>query len=199
MGAEIDTIRHIVQSHQFDSDHLGTDQRTFEGLGEAWFDSVSAGVGLSEHPQYKFHVQPDEPNFTDLKALEWLFTDTTDVLVDRPTVEEGYNEVDSLWSEKERPTSIKVTQFIRAGATPDWASSRDKDLGKAIGSFRHLRRYAAKEAHGDNPPYLGTRELWWPTPWAFEQGVAADPHAWAELLARPGKSITLVAQAERWR
>jgi hypothetical protein len=199
LGAQIEEITHIVQSHQFDSEHLGADQRRYEALGEAWFESLSTAVSLGEHAIYTLQVQPDEPNFVDLSRLNWLFTDTEDVLIDRPRAEEGFNQVDCLWSEERRPVSVKLTQFIESGANLGWASDRDKDLGKAIGAFRHVRRYAAREAHGDNPPFLGTRELWWPSHWAFDQGAAADPHALSELLARPGKSVTLVAYSERWR
>jgi hypothetical protein len=54
------------------------------------------------------------------------------------------------------------------------------------------------EVHSDNPPYLGVRQLWWPTVSTFEAGVRNDPDAFNQLVAKVGSAVTLLAQAERF-
>lgn len=55
----------------------------------------------------------------------------------------------------------------------------------------------SREFHGDNPSFLGARQLWWPTRTAFEDGVAADQEAFTELAGRGGHSLTVLVQSER--
>ena len=52
--------------------------------------------------------------------------------------------------------------------------------------------------HGDTPPFLGARQLWWPTLTASTKGVQKDPGAFGELVARGGdNAVTLLTQSER--
>jgi hypothetical protein len=82
--------------------------------------------------------------------------------------------------------------------SPHWAGSNDDiALGRRIGALRHERNYPSREIHGDKPPYLGVRQLWWPTLSAFEAGVRKDRDAFNHLIDKAGSAVTLLAQAER--
>jgi hypothetical protein len=189
-------MRSYVQAHQFHSELLGDDQAKFEGIAEILFDTVQDGIGLAEEPQYVKYVRPDEPNFVDVSRLEWLFAEE-EVLVPRATAHTGSGEADGAWLHLDRPVSIKLLQFIKDGGDCHWAGADDADLGRRIGALRHVRNHASQEVHGDEPPYVGAREMCWPTISAFEAGVRGDREAFDALLSRAPRSVTLLAAAER--
>lgn len=197
MGRLIPSQRSYVQSHHIPSDRFDEGQWEFEGIAESTFDSVADGLAFGTEPQYLDHVQPDEPSFVDASKLAWLYVDQ-EVLTPRARVQDGADYADALWSELDRPFSIKVLQFVKTDGNPDWAGDDDAELGRRIGALRHVRDRLSREAHGDDLPYLGARELWWPTLTAFERGVDADPAAFDELIGRAGSATTLLVQAERF-
>jgi hypothetical protein len=190
----ISTIRHYVQSHQIPTDHLGPEQARFEGIAEAWLDNVADGLGMADEPQYKTYVEPDEEAFVDVPRLQWLYT-TEEVLSSRPDRRTGAAEADALWLHLDRPITTKVLQFVHGDG---WESEDDADLGDRVGAMRHVRCHAMPEVHGDQPPFSGVRELWWPTVSAFEAGITRAPEAWAALIGRPARGVTVLAQAERF-
>lgn len=198
MGAQIESIRAGVQSHQVESPRLDEAQRRYEAISEVWFDSVSEALTLAEHPLYKGPIEEDELLWVNKPELTWLFVERTDLLADRPDTSRGFTKVDALWREDERPVSTKIIQFL-TGPTAGWASSEDAARGDAVGAFRHVRSYTAAEVHGDDPTFSGVRELWWPTRTAFESGVERDPDSWKAFLDTPDGSITVLCWAERWR
>ncbi len=195
MGRNIPTLRSYVQSHQIHTDLLGADQARFEGIAESTFDTIQDAMTFGEEPYYKKHIQPDEPNFVDGPGLEWLNTEE-EVIVPRATAKEN-SYADSLWLNLDLPVSIKLLQFIRSDGNPDWAGSDDIELGHRIGALRHVRNFPVKAIHGDKPPYLGVRQLWWPTLTAFNAGIQKDTEAFNKLKSKAGNSVTLLAQAER--
>jgi hypothetical protein len=198
MGRKIPFLRDMVQSHQIHTDLLGNDQTRFEGIGEAWLESVADALQVGTHPVYVDELKPDEPIFTDLDNLQWLFGEE-EVIVSFPQVADGASREDSLWREHQRPNSIKMLQFIAPDGNPDWPRDSDAALGRQLGAFRHVRVRGLVAAHGGELPWLGVRELWWPTRWAFDHGVANAPAAWEKLLGRAGgSSIAMLAHAERW-
>ena len=196
MGRAVPSLRSYVQSHQLHTDVLGEGQAEFEGIAESIFDSVEDGIGFGTEPAYVDHIQPDEPNFVDQSRLEWLYADE-EVLVSRPKQEEGASYADVQWLHLDLPVSTKILQFVRRDGDPGWAGSDDAELGRRIGALRHVRDYPSRAAHGDDPPYIGVRELWWPTVSAFEAGVRGDTEAFNELVSRGGDAVTLLVQAER--
>lgn len=197
MGRSILTIRSYVQDHQIHTDLLGPDQAQFEGIAESTFDTVKDAMEFGKEPHYKKYVQPDEPNFVDVPRLEWLNTEE-EVLVPRARTEDGASYADSLWLHLDVPVSIKLLQFIRRDGNADWAGRDDIELGSRIGALRHVRNYPSREIHGDNPSYLGVRQLWWPTVSAFEAGVRKDRDAFNQLVKKARSAVTLLAQAERF-
>lgn len=98
----------------------------------------------------------------------------------------------------ERPTSIHLLQFVHLDGGPGWAGADDAELGLRIGALRHAVNRPSAEVHGDHPPFLGVRQLWWPTLTAFQDGVDADPAAFEELLARAGHAVPMPAVSERF-
>ncbi|ADB50516.1 EthD domain-containing protein [Conexibacter woesei] len=192
----ISTIRSYVQSHQIDTEHLGAGQTRFEGIAEAWLDNVADGLGMADEPQYAQFVQPDEPAFVDVPKLQWLYT-TEQVLVSRPDRRTGAGEADALWLHLDRPLTVKLLQLIEDGDDVPADVGREAALGARLGALRHVRCRALPEAHAGGAPFDCVRELWWPTLSAFEDGVASDGDAWAELVQGPKRAVTLLAQAER--
>lgn len=197
MGRNIPTLRSYVQSHQIHSDLLRPEQAQFEGIAESTFDSIKDAGEFGDEPYYKQYIQPDAPNFVDQARLEWLNT-VEEVLVPKVTPKDGANYADTVWLHLNLPVSIKLLQFIKSDGNANWAGKNDIELGQRIGALRHVRNYPSKEVHGDNPPYLGARQLWWATLSDFQKGVKKDPDAFKQILSNAGNSITLLAQAERF-
>ncbi|CAA9450068.1 MAG: hypothetical protein AVDCRST_MAG02-680 [uncultured Rubrobacteraceae bacterium] len=197
MGRLIPGLRSYVQAHQIPTDLLGPDQDEFEGVVVAAFDSADQATGLADEPQYVDRVQPDEPSFQDLPKNRFFSTDE-EVLVPRVKTQDGAGYADALWYDLDSSVSIQLLQFVRPGGDPGWVGDDDAELGRRIGALRHARNRPSREVHGDDPPFLGARQLWWPTVTAFNEGVRGDPDAFRELVGRGGDSLTLLAQSERF-
>jgi hypothetical protein len=95
------------------------------------------------------------------------------------------------------PASIKVLQLIRTDGTADWAGEQDGELGRRIGAFRQVRNHLLEEAHGEDPTWLGARELWWPTLSAFQAGppltARRSTSSWPRPETRSRRSCRLNA------
>ncbi len=198
MGRRISILRKYIQSHQIHCDLLGADQTRFEGIAEVWIDSVADAQYFPNEPTYASEVVPDELLFIDLKNLKFLLT-TEEVLVSGPDRTGPVSEGDAVWYDDDRAVNIKIIQLIEEEGSKPWRSERDVDLGLQIKSLRHVCCNPAVEVHGATPPFVGVRELWWPTLSAFRNGVAAAPAAWAELINRPGKAFTVLVHSERFK
>lgn len=197
MGRMIPTLRSYVQAHQIHTDLLPPEQAEFEGIALSQFDSLKDAVEFGAEPYYTKYIQPDEPNFVDQSRLRWLNTEE-EVLVPRATERQGAPYADALWLHLNLPVSIQLLQFVRPNGNRQWAGEEDEALGRRIGALRHVRNYPNREAHGENPSFLGARQLWWPTRSAFEAGVEADREAFSTLVSKSGSAITLLAQSERF-
>jgi hypothetical protein len=197
MGRNMSTMRGYVQNHQIDTDRLGPDQRRFDAVAEIWMDNAKDIAKFREEPILVRYLLEDEPKFVDMPNLRFFAADG-EVLTSGPALGAGLHPGDEMWSPANRPLSVKLLHFIEADGSPDWARDDDEALGLRLGAFRHTRAVPLAAVHGDAPTYLGLHELWWPTQTAFHRAVAAAPDALAELLARAGKSVTLLVQAERF-
>jgi len=197
LGRHISTMRGYVQSHQIHSDLLGPEQTHFEGCAELWFDNVADAASFPSEPVYVRDIIPDEPLFVDMEKLRFAFT-REEVLVSGPDLREPISAGDAAWRLDNRPASVKLLQFVEAdGATP-WDGDDDYELGSRIGALRHVRCRPAAEIHPNGAFVVGVRELWWPTQWDMEQGIAADRAAWETLIGRPGRATAFFANAERF-
>lgn len=198
MGRQISILRKYVQGHRIECELLDDDQTRYEGIAEAWIDSIADAEYFPTEPIYAGRLIPDEPLFIDLPNLRFLIA-SEEVLVSAPRgrLAEGTGNAD--WFDDDRAINIKLMQLIEAEGAEPWRSDEDVALGERIGAFRHVRCSPVREIHGDEPPFLGVRELWWPTLWAFREGVAADRAAFDALVGRPGKAFTALVQAERFK
>ncbi|HEY3657592.1 MAG TPA: EthD domain-containing protein [Steroidobacteraceae bacterium] len=190
------TLRAYVQSHRTRSQLLPQEQEIFDGITEVWFDNLSDALGVKENPAYLRYNGPDEPRFVDMERLIFVFV-TEEVLASRANVNTWPNEADVLWSPWHCSVSVKLIQLIEAAGGTDWTSSNDESLGIRIGALRHVRSRPIAAIHGDKPPFVGIRELWWPTLTAFEKGVKSDRPAFEQLISKCTNAKTLLCQAER--
>lgn len=208
LGAEISTLRRYVQSHQLHSPHLGSDQARYEGIAEVWFENEDDAVGFSSHPWWLRYIQPDEVNFLDLEAYgerqlfilmheEVLVSHKVPEKVRTAEDEDDRALADEVWREHSNATKVKIVQIIEEDGDTPWASEQDADLGRQIGALRHVR-YRPHESLNPTTPWIGIRELFWPTVTAFEEGIAAAPDAWDEFLSRPSQAVTSLFQVERY-
>jgi hypothetical protein len=192
------TLRGYVQSHQVDTDLLGPEQRTFDSVVEAWFDNKDDFLNVRNEPFVARYISQDEPRFINMDGLEFLAAEQ-EVLRSGPMPEDlKLHEVEYFWSHANRPTSFKLLQFISPDGNPDWARNDDTQLGIRLGAFRHVRCHPIAAIHGDSASFRGVQELWWPHRTSFERSIAAAPDALEELLARAGRSVTTLVQAERF-
>jgi len=197
MGSTMTTMRGYVQNHQIDTPKLGPDQARYDATAEIWLDNEFDAVHFREEPNLVKYLVEDEPKFCDFDNVTF-FAGDSHVVTSGPRHNAGLHEGDELWNPARRPLSVKLLQFVEIGGNPDWAQPDDKDLGDALSAFRHTRATPVHAMHGDSPTFLGLRELWWPTRTDFHRAVDKAPDAFAELLARPGKSFTTLVQAERY-
>jgi hypothetical protein len=183
---------------------LGPNQSRFEAVAELWFDNERDLANLRRDPTLVKYLKEDEPKFVDAPNLE-MFAGEEEVLRSGPERGEGVTDADVMWSHDNRPLSVKLLHFIAPDGNPNWASPEDEQLSKALRAFRHVRCNPVRMAnnpvrpdHRDELSFLGVHELWWPTVTDFRAGVAASPDALSALLAKAGKAVTLLAQAERF-
>ena len=190
----ISSLHRYVQNHRLDTDLVGDGQGRCDGVVEAWFETVDDVNGLADDPQFVRYVKPDEQAFVDADSLLLCFA--REELLASPAENARMTVADTLWDGPRRSACFKVLQLVEVGGNPAWAGDTDAELGAAVGALRHVRNHPAGEIHGDDAPFLGIRELWWPTLSAFEQGVSGAPSAWEQLLGQAGASYTMLAQAE---
>lgn len=191
-------VRRYVQNHRVESDVLGLTPIPFEGIGEGWFDTAEECMALASHPVMTEVLATDEARFIDrdgirimLLAEEVISSGAHSGAYLRPRSD--LSDYDLQWSDNDRALSIKLFEVIEENGGEPWRRTVDAELGHRIGAFCHVRSTPIDAA----TPYLGVRELWWPTVTAFERGVGADPDAWSALRGRSQKSFWLLTQSER--
>ena len=196
LGRQIPGLVTYVQAQQVDTATLDEGQREYEAVAISSFDSPRAAAALALEPQYVEHVAPDEESFQDIPKGRFFSTEE-EVLVSRMRAEDAAHPADTAWNELERPSSVQLLQFVHREGRPEWAGD-DDELGRRIHAFRHARNRPSVAVHGDDAPFLGARQLWWPTLSGFERGVAAGPAAFRELVDRAGRSVTMLVVSERF-
>ena len=197
MGRHITTMRAYVQSHQIHTDVLGPEQATFEAVAEVWQDNLEDMQNFRTERIIRQYILEDEPKFVDMDRLEF-FIGEEDVVTSGPRQEIGLHPGDEQWNPANRPTSVKLLNFVRTDGNPDWARPDDKQIGLALGALRHVRCHPYRAFYEGEPSFLGVQELWWPSRTVFQRSVAAEPALFRDFIARAGNSVTLLANAERW-
>src|SRR3546814_9122713 len=111
----------------------------------------------------------------EMRISDWssdvCSSDLEDIIRSRPAVDDP-DDAAVQWSPTEWSVSVKILQLVKADGNPAWAGDQDKALGDRIGAFRHVRSFAIDAVHKGTSPFIGARELWWPTLSDFERGVA---------------------------
>ena len=194
-------VRRYVQHHRIEANVLGSEFASnptpFEGIAEVWLDSADEFPLLLAMPYINEHVLRDEARFIDRPNTKYFMAEE-EVIVSGPQAgahirpKTDISEYDLEWSDNNRTNTIKVLQFIEEDGNQPWAAADDADLSHRLCALRHVRNHPVGEQ-----PFIGMRELSWPTVTAFERGISADPAAWAALRDRPKRSFSLLFHAER--
>jgi uncharacterized protein (TIGR02118 family) len=198
LGCKIPTLRSYVQSHRLDTPYLTDDQRRYDGVAENWFDNLDEATGIGQDPTYLRYVKPDESKFADLQGGVFLYA-TEEVLTSGPHCYPSASDADAAWDVDKAPTYVKLLQFVQTDGNKHWASPDDKQLGQALGAFRHVRCSPIMAVHEWSPPFIGVRELFWPTVRSFEEAVSSSRDAFHALIYGPAASYTMLAVAERFK
>lgn len=196
IGRNISVLRGYSQAHQVDCPYLDERQTRFEACAENWYDSAADAAALAVEPLYLSDVQIDEPLFVDLPDLQWMFSDE-EVLESGA----GFTRLttgEKMWRLDNRPTSVKITQFVEQDGPAPWAQDDDIALGERIGACRHVRCRPVTALHPDGCFAIGARELYWPTVTDMLRGIEADMATFRELIDRPAVHTTYAAVAERF-
>ncbi len=196
-GRNMSTLRGYVQSHQIHTDVLGADQARYECVAEMWLDNRKDLEGFQVEPVFSKYLQPDAANFVDPDQAIFFGTEE-EVLTSGPSSLAQLNPGDEFWSLASRPFSVKLLVFFAPDAGRGWASDNDHAIVQSLRALRHVRCHSLAEHDTDNALFVGVQEMWWPTARDFRAGVAANPEALNELLGRAGRSVALLAQAERF-
>src|SRR3546814_10408996 len=133
--------------------------------------ALVTGVQTCALPIYNI---PDEPLCVDMDGLKFTFFEE-DIIRSRPAVDDP-DDAAVQWSPTEWLVSVKILQLVKADGNPAWAGDQDKALGDRIGAFRHVRSFAIDAVHKGTPPFIGARELGWPTLSDFERGEIGRAH-----------------------
>lgn len=198
IARNIRQVRRYVQNHRIPSDVVGPNPTRFEGIGEGWFDTIEDCLALADVPYMVSTILVDEKRFLDRDGVKILFL-AEEVISSGAhagahlRTKTDISDYDLQWSDNDRALSIKLFQVIEDQGDAPWQNADDAELGHRIGAFRHVRSTPVVTP----APYVGLRELWWPTLTAFERGVRNAPDAWTTLQARPAKAFCLLTQAER--
>ena len=205
MGLLITTMRSYVQSHQIDTEKLGETQHVYEAIAELTFENAEDMANVrEEHVMSRFH-NFDEPKFLDMGKTR-LFIGDEDVLISGPVISEQSEWPETAWRLDNRPCSVKLLQFFRAGAEDELTRSDNIELGKQLNAHRMVINHPAqphtfiKSRIDRAPDFIGAREIWWPTQTDFNKAVEAAPDAWNALTRQPADKVhSLLANAERFR
>jgi uncharacterized protein (TIGR02118 family) len=196
-GRTMSTLRGYVQSHQIHTNVLGPDQAHYECVAEMWLDSKTDLEGFQNEPVFVKYLRDDAVNFVDPDRAIFFGTEE-EILTSGPSDLAQLNPGDDLWSLASRPFSVKLLVFFAPDAGRGWASDNDRAIVQSLRALRHVRCHSLAERDADNARFLGVQEMWWPTARDFHAAVATSPEALNELLGRAGRSVTLLAQAERF-
>ncbi len=75
-----ETVRRYIQQHAIELDPPGLPPRKYDGITELWFDDVHALGRCFSDPEYLAVVRPDEADFLDLEACEFILSTEHPVL-----------------------------------------------------------------------------------------------------------------------
>ncbi|MDB5680773.1 MAG: hypothetical protein JWO16_578 [Sphingomonas bacterium] len=195
LASRVPVITSYTQNHQIDCAALDGSQHVFDGVAESRRDRVEDVDSVMLHPVFQAEVAPDR-GFMDVDAIRGVVV-SGELVASTNADDPRLSNADRYWSEADRPLCIKLLQFIEA-CDEDWRSDDDLEMGLAIGALKHGRYDPVASYYRDrSPPFLGVRELRWPTLSAFNRGTQASSNIFKQLIGRPTAAIALLVQSER--
>jgi EthD domain len=191
LGLTIPLAVHYVQSHRIPTSLLTEKQNSYDGIVEVWMRDLATASAMPTHPEYLRLLRQDEPRFIDMSRIQFLFTRQI-LYVD--SASSSNNEADRAWCEVNRPTTVKLLQFLPPGH-PLIGQAAGAAETQALGAYQHSVCRPIQEIHGDSPPFGEVREYWWPTLSIFESKAASAPR----VVLEPHGVTSVLAVAERYK
>lgn len=195
LARKIRALQRYVQSHRLPEPDPGLPAGPYEGIAEAYFADVAAGLGLGVDPDYTEHALKDEPNFMDVDNLAFLVA--------------AEHVVDAGPPRGPEATGVKLLQLLTRPAGTDPATWRAAFLGsdqsmltKDLRATRHVIAPCVSESYsaaGPAPAFDAVRELSWPDVDAFLQ--ARNSGAWRGVMdpdhLDPDSCVAILAEEYR--
>jgi uncharacterized protein (TIGR02118 family) len=186
----VSTLLSYVQSHREPFGAAPFGESPYEGVAEAWFDSLEEALALGQDPAYTEGAAKDEPNFLAMDELRVL------VAEDRGTTTGS--------GRPERTDRVKLLCFLRRGDGTERDAFEEKRPGAdALGGVAGVEQVVQSRAvslppPAEEQPYDGVDELF------FADAATASERAAsvAELLEGSGAidlpaSLALVVKQVR--
>jgi uncharacterized protein (TIGR02118 family) len=123
----------------------------YDGAAEAWVKDHAALEAIQQSAEYLQGALADEPNFIDMKRVEWLIT-TDRVILDGP----------------QKPGQVKAVSRVRRkeGLTPEdfrkhWADIHGPIACRLPGIQRYVQSATVDEAYAyGEPRWDGVAQIW---------------------------------------
>lgn len=153
LALRIKSLRRYVQSHRIDNPMPGFETCPFDGVAEIWFDDLDTLLNLGTDPDYSNGAQPDEPNFVDMHALDFLAT-REHVFIEGPPIARDTPLVKAVFLLKRKP-GMSVADFQTY-----WIDVHAPQIPRDMGVMRYVQCHQAPETYGDTAPaWDGVAEL----------------------------------------
>jgi len=164
LALRIKTVQRYVQSHRLPQSIPGFSASPYEGVAEAWLDSVETASGFRTNPDYLEGAHKDEPNFIDTSSLTFLLT-RENVVVPGPAFAKDTSAVKCLFLVKRKP-GMSVAEFQEY-----WRAKHAPLVPRTPHLLRYVQCHVLPETYeSDTPPaYDGVAELWWPDVAKFQE------------------------------
>jgi len=163
LAVRIDILQRYVQSHRLPQSIPGFSAFPYEGVAEAWLDSVETATGFHTHPGY-LEAAKDEPNFIETSRVTFLLT-RENVVVPGPAFAKDTSAVKGLFFIKRKP-GMSVAEFQEY-----WRTKHAPLVPQTPHLLRYVQCHVLPETYeSDTPPaYDGVTELWWPDVATFQE------------------------------
>jgi uncharacterized protein (TIGR02118 family) len=163
LALRIEILRRYVQSHRLPQSIPGFSARPYEGVAEAWLDSLETATGFQANPDY-LEAAKDEANFIETSSLTFLLT-RENVVIPGPAFAKDTSAVKGLFFVK-RKLGMSVAEFQEY-----WRTKHAPLVPQTPHLLRYVQCHVLPETYeSDTPPaYDGVTELWWPDVAKFQE------------------------------
>ena len=164
IAAQVTQLRRYVQSHRIAAEgHVGS-ASPYDGVAEAFVDSLEAVAELRKSKEYRDGALADERNFIDLTRVEWMTTNDH-VIIDG-AVKPGM--IKGVWQLKRKP-GRSLEDFRKY-----WIEVHGAMGHKIPGFRRYVQSHLVDEAYlYATPQYDGVVNIWFDSPEAMAAAFAS--------------------------